>query len=411
MRAAAETENLPLDHISPDSRLLEDLGLDSLALAEFFIRLEEQFDLSLPDDVLQAAFTDSPVTIRNVAKFIHERWSSEAADRSARAEWTAAREPMAAVEDVPFTQQGGRLSEAEWRAGALYEPMGPNREGYPQFRRLTDGMRCVLLPAAEIQIGSDAPEAAADQRPAHMVSLGGFLMDAEPVSNAAYARFLNSVGDVPPDILAEWCGVTKDDKRLGQFALTRGRKGWEPWPGTERQPMILASWFGANAYALWAHRQGWRDYRAEGDMADGYLPSEAQWEYAARGPAAAQGGSAPDMATATVARHQIGASYRAETLPAANVSERRGMSLFGLHHMAGNVWQWCRDWYAPDFYQRPEASGSDPQNVEPTGIRSERGGSWVGPARLAAPTYRRGRPPYARGRCLGFRCAGPPAVE
>jgi formylglycine-generating enzyme required for sulfatase activity len=74
--------------------------------------------------------------------------------------------------------------------------------------------------------------------------------------------------------------------------------------------------------------------------------------------------------------------------------------------MAGNVWQWCRDWYDPSFYKRSEAGEPDAQNRRRTGIRSERGGSWVGPARLARLSYRRGRPPAVCGRCLGFRCVG-----
>ena len=89
-----------------------------------------------------------------------------------------------------------------------------------------------------------------------------------------------------------------------------------------------------------------------------FLPSEAQWEYAARGTGAGfiRGVRPPTLERLRVACHVQGAAYDVETLPAARL-ERLGMSPFGLHHMAGNVWQWCRDWYAADFYQRSEGFG------------------------------------------------------
>jgi len=338
---------------------------------------------------------------------VRKRWGTGTPTRN---DWRVNRALPPPAEEVPFTQLGPAPEKG--RRGPLYEPLGPNREGYDEYRRRTDGMRCVLIPADLTKLGTNAPDARADQRPQHTVHLTEFLMDAEPVSHAAFARFLNSLREVPPPILAEWCGVADDEKRGAQYALYRDRHGWKPTPGTERQPMILVSWFGANAYSLWAHGLDWRLYRSEGTMPERgpcHLPSEAQWEYAARGGEALR--VPPDhglveASNARVAQHTAGADFQADSLPAAQVSVRLGMSPFGLHHMAGNVWQWCRDWYDPDFYQKPEALLPDPQNIAPTGIRSERGGSWVGPPELASPWYRRGRPPEARGRCLGFRCVG-----
>ncbi len=108
---------------------------------------------------------------------------------------------------MPFTQLDGKCSAGAWQDGQLYEPLGPNREGFPQYRRRTDGMRCVALPGAEVSIGNPDPAALADQGPMHRVELTPLLIDAEPVSTSAYSRFLNSVGKVPASVLAEWCGV------------------------------------------------------------------------------------------------------------------------------------------------------------------------------------------------------------
>src|SRR5262249_6870823 len=159
--------------------------------------------------------------------------------------------------------------------------------------------RCVVIPEGEVLLGSDEADALPDQQPSHCVSLQPFLIDAEPVSNTAFARFLNSLGRIPSAILSEWCLSERGDRRSPYFPLRKGWFGWKPLSGTERQPIILVSWYGANAYSLWANRRDWRYYRGDGVIPDdlrktavaaapppvewlqSFLPSEAQWEYAA----------------------------------------------------------------------------------------------------------------------------------
>jgi formylglycine-generating enzyme required for sulfatase activity len=151
-----------------------------------------------------------------------------------------------------------------------------------------------------------------------------------------------------------------------------------------------------------------REYLGEeGSEPESFLPSEAQWGYAAQGARSRTfpwGDEPPSQERMRYGQHRKGMTYRADTLPMADVNEEFGMSPFGLHHMAGNVWQWCRDWYDNAFYARPDAAQPNPVNLTSTKVRSERGGSWIGPADLCRSSFRRGRPPMARGRCLGLRC-------
>jgi acyl carrier protein len=424
---AAEQTGIPRAKISPASRIIEDLQMDSLALVEFIMEVEEQFDITIPDQdkaggVCKQIFARSPFRLRDVADIVIAQWGAGTAPERSRNR-TAER---AITSHAPFMQLDGHVDERECLRGELYEPLGLTVGNVPQYRRRTDGMRCALIPDAEVWLGSDAPDGEPDEKPMRRVHLSSFLIDAEPVSTTAYARFLNSIGPLPEEVVAEWFLLGDSDHRAAHMPLQRKLRRWRPIKGAERQPMILVSWFGANAYALWANRRDWRAYRGDGVIAPtlqamrvsappppaerlfSLLPSEAQWEYAARGAAPARypwGDEPPSGQLACVARHSPGAQY-ADNLPAAQVNAVQGMSPFGLHHMAGNVWQWCRDWYDPAFNSSTAAQHSNPQNEQATGIRSERGGSWVGPGELARSSYRRGRPPEARGRCLGFRCIG-----
>lgn len=420
---AITCEHYGLDprRVSPEDRLGVEIVGDSLDAVEYLMELEETFDVTVSDAVAERWFK-RPLRLRELTALL---LTLPRTGRPIRSFWGRRQPPAPGAEGVPFTQEGGALSENAWRAGPLYEDMGRNREGFPQYRRRTDGMRCVLVPGGEATLGSDDAEALADQRPPHTATLSAFLLDAEPVSNLAFARFLSSIGPLPPAVLNEWGLFDPADRRATAFALKLTRKGWEPLPGTERQPMVLVSWYGANAYSLWAGVRDWRLYRGDGSVPGelrqrsvparpapdewlfSLLPSEGQWEYAARGAKAFRypwGDEPPTPGRLRAACHVPGMRYLADALPAATVCERLGMSPFGLHHMAGNVWQWCRDWYNETFYQRPEARDANPLNRTPTRVRSERGGSWIGPAELCRSSYRRGRPPHARGRCLGFRC-------
>ena len=401
---AAVQLNLKRAQIHPSSRLIEDLRCDSLDMIELIMELEDAFGITIPTtpphSVYKSVFARRQFRLRDAAEIVYLQRGTGKPDRRAKRP-KVDNPPM--VESIPFSQLSGRWSGLSAEIPTLYERLEDGGR-YPMVRRRSDGMRCVLVPADLVELGSNGVEAQPDERPVHLATVDPFLIDVEPVSTTAFCRFLNSIHPTEGQ-LNDWFVLSADDDRQAQMPIHQADGEWRPVAGAESLPMVLVSWFGANAYSLWANNADWSDYHTM----EGFLPTEAQWEYAARGPVSQPfpWGEAADESLMCCARHESAAEYStATTLPMADVHARLGMSPFGLHHMAGNVWQWCRDWYDRDFYRRPEATERNPECRTATAIRSERGGSWVGPAHLCRSSHRRGRIPDARGRCLGFRCVG-----
>ena len=406
----SEQLGIPLNKVLPSSRLIEDLHCDSLELVELIMELEDEFHVTIPNEpsnpVGKSIFTRSPFRMCDLAEIIYLQQGTGKPERKKWWNKSSTDSEVRAIDcpHIPFSQLGGRWQpESSATSVALFESLGTGNR-LRQFRRRSDGMCCVQIPSAETQIGFDGEKAHNDERPVHCVQLDSFLIDAELVSTTAYCRFLNSIqaSDVH---LNEWILLSPTDDRNDQLQIQKVESEWCPVNGTETKPIVLVSWFGANAYSLWANGYPWKSYRTH----EGFLPTECQWEYAAQGAFPNESVQGNDVPTSELiyAMHDRKAKYDSSNMPIASVHASCGKSDFGLNQMAGNLWQWCRDWYDEEFYRSSESSSENPINKNDTGIRSERGGSWVGNLELCRTSYRRGRNPTARGRCLGFRCVSP----
>jgi formylglycine-generating enzyme required for sulfatase activity len=340
--------------------------------------------------------------------------------------------------------KGRRARIARARAGALVAALSLLAACARDQARAADsdhpGM--VWVAGGTFTMGNPASDGAPDERPAHQVTVSGFWMDATEVTNAQFAAFVEATGYITtaerpvdpdeilaqlppgtpaprPDLLVPGALVfrTPDDPA----ALERGEwwRWWEVVPGASWRhpegpgsdltgrgdhPVVQVSWDDARAYCAWAHKR---------------LPTEAEWEWAARGGTTGRGVLQPGGACCSnvwqgaFPRVNDAADGYAATAPVGSFPANG----LGLYDLSGNVWEWCADWYRPDAYAR-RAAGSpaiDPAGpddsfdpAEPTvPKRVQRGGSFLCSDRYCTgyrPTARMKTSPDTALCHTGFRC-------
>jgi len=281
--------------------------------------------------------------------------------------------------EVPVTEFGdiavkllakdpaGRVTERKFSLAASplrYKLIGKNPQGCNEYRRLSDNMTMVEIPAGEFEQGIATGFADARKR---SVKLSGYLISKYEVTKEQYCRFLNERKISLDDALAR--KLIARDAKGGLHHLIYAAGQWTTDGGTERQAVVGVTWLGAREYAIWADPQG-------------DLPSEAQWEYAARGKdgrAYPWGGEPPNPGRG----NYLDCGLEATAL-VVDIC-KNGVSPFGLFNMSGNVEEWCLDWYDLGAYGR--AAGTDPKVTDkPSGgdRRVVRGGSYLTPANTGA---------------------------
>jgi len=258
--------------------------------------------------------------------------------------------------------------------------------------------RFVEIPAGEFVMGS--PEGDEDERPVRRVTLDTFHLAAHPVTNAQYAEFVRNTGHHAPDVRDLPSFVTPSaEATFRELASPYIWRGGDLPKDRGLHPVTLVTHADAVAYCVWLSTRVGRPVR---------LPTEAEWERAARGGIDGR-------------RYPWGDEIdpsRCNFLPDSGLKRMRGTrpvgtyppNPYGLHDMSGNVWEWVADWYQADAY----ATGDVMQPAGPASgtLRLLRGGSWVTHDVLQLRCAHRHKvPPDTYAYSIGFRVAYAEAAE
>ncbi|HIG56749.1 MAG TPA: formylglycine-generating enzyme family protein [Candidatus Handelsmanbacteria bacterium] len=237
----------------------------------------------------------------------------------------------------------------------------------------------VQVPAGPFTMGTNHPRAT-DEQPSHQVEMSAFAIDRLEVDNAHFAAF---VADTGYQTAAE-----AENAPEAEDGISWRRPQGPGSTAIPAHPVVYVNWHDAQAYCTW---RGAR------------LPTEAEWEKSARGDDARLW---PWSSTFDTKRANLwGAEDRYAGLAPVG-SFPAGASPYGVLDLAGNVWEWCADWYDANYYAT--APAQDPQGPAKGHFKVLRGGSWINPGPALRSSNRCEVLPIERGPYIGFRCAEAP---
>ena len=297
--------------------------------------------------------SETPIPLEEIA--IDIPGQEAGAPETSAATWTPIPTFTAVALAIPTATQG----EVDHPPTATEEqaPPEPTQAGPRVEINPLDGASMVYIPAGDFIMGSDAPSANPDERPAHTVTLDAFWLYQTEVTNAQYH-----------------CCITEG---ACEGSLSR-------YP-EDNLPAVNVNWFDAQAYCQWA---------------GGDLPTEAQWEKGARGTDERPFPWGDVFPTCDLANFIN--CYQSKEIAVGSLPG--GASPYGALDMAGNVWEWVRDWYDPEFYGvSPNSNPTGPVEVEEE-FRVQRGGSFENDPDMLYVSIRSRSGPEKSDYRKGFRC-------
>ena len=222
----------------------------------------------------------------------------------------------------------------------------------PQLVIEKDPELMVLIPAGTFTMGNENGNA--DEKPSHAVYNDAFYIDSAEVTCERYGRFLEDTGYPPHQM-------------------------WSPELDRPEDPVVGVTWQDASAFAKWAGKR---------------LPTEAEWEKAARGGLIDKKYPSGDEIDREKANYK---SFGITTI------KSYGANGFGLYDMAGNVWEWCHDWYSPEYYR--VSDNKNPKGPMLGSKKVVRGGAWYCNEDALQVFNRHKNEPTMGSFHIGFRCA------